>query len=378
MNMRKKMTDQRSAITINTASDTVSQDEFLRLPIGLREVDDLYVEQHSRRFLGNKYKLVEFIKRVVQEKCGDWQSLCDIFAGTGVIGAAFNVPRVSITTNDLLKSNFVCLRTFLGVNRDLRPRVTELLTHLNEMQPSKSETNYFSRNFGGTYFSYANAQKIGVVRQEIERIAANEDERSTLLCSLIYAVDRVANTVGHYDAYRKNLDVFNPIRLRIPAVDSKSNRGNKVYCEDANDLIRKIECDVLYVDPPYNSRQYSDAYHLLENLTEWKKPAVHGVAKKMNRTHIKSRYCVNGARDVLADLIQSAKCRHILLSYNNTGDSMNGRSNARISDTDIVDILETKGSVEIFETQHRAFTTGKSVRTRNAERIFYCRVRKDS
>ena len=336
------------------------------------------VEQHSRRYLGNKHKLVGFIGNILRERCGNWRSLCDIFAGTGVVGAAFNSPVVRISTNDLLKSNYVCLRAFLGVQRDLRTRIARHLTHLNEMQMPGLETNYFSRHFGGTYFSQANAKKIGAMREEIDCIAADEDERDLLLCSLIYAVDKVANTVGHYDAYRKSMDMFQPIRLRVPRVSAECNVGNDIHCEDANRLIRTIECDVLYIDPPYNSRQYSDAYHLLENLAEWKQPEVHGVARKMNRTHIKSQYCVNGARDALADLVGSAACRHILLSYNNTGESMDGRSNARISDEEILDILEMKGAVEIFETRYKAFTAGKGSGTNNAERIFYCRVRNES
>lgn len=353
-------------------------EETSLLEMTSQEIVDLPVEQHSRRYLGNKHKLVGFIRGILRERCGKWQSLCDVFAGTGVVGAAFNSPKVRISTNDFLKSNYVCLRAFLGVQRDLQNRILSHLTHLNRMRPPELETNYFSRHFGGTFFSQENAKKIGVLREEIDRIAADEDERNLLLCSLIYAVDKVANTVGHYDAYRKSMDTFQPIRLRIPRVNAECNIGNEVYCEDANSLIRRIECDVLYIDPPYNSRQYSDAYHLLENLTEWKQPDVEGVARKMDRTHIKSRYCVKGARDALADLIGSAGCRHILLSYNNTGASMDGRSNARISDEEIVEILEKKGTVEIFETRFKAFTAGKGIGSHNIERIFYCRTRNTS
>ena len=93
-------------------------------------------------------------------------------------------------------------------------------------------------------------------------------------------MDKVANTVGHYDAFRKDLDMLQPIKLLIPSIDHLNNKNNEIHKEDANALVRKISCDVLYIDPPYNSRQYSDAYHLMENLTEWKKPEVIGIAKK--------------------------------------------------------------------------------------------------
>ena len=197
-----------------------------------------------------------------------------------------------------------------------------------------------------------------------------------MICSLIYATDKAANTVGHYDAFRKKLDMIKQVKLLIPDIDYARNTNNEIYKEDANALIKKISCDVLYIDPPYNSRQYSDAYHLLENLAEWKKPEVVGVGKKMDRSHIKSDYCLKSATKAFADLIRNARCSHILLSYNNTGDSKDGRSNARMSDDEILQILDDKGNVEIFEKDYKAFTTGKSNGENNAERIFYCKVTK--
>jgi len=166
------------------------------------------------------------------------------------------------------------------------------------------------------------------------------------------------------------------IKLLVPDIDYSRNINNEVHREDANTLIRKISCDVLYIDPPYNSRQYSDAYHLLENLAEWKKPEVVGIGKKMDRSHIKSDYCLKSATSAFADLIRNADCKHILLSYNNTGDSRDGRSNARMSDDEILQILNDKGDVEIFEKDYKVFTTGKSNGENNAERIFYCKVTK--
>ena len=65
------------------------------------------------------------------------------------------------------------------------------------------------------------------------------------------------------------------------------NKENELYNKDINELVRHISADVIYLDPPYNSRQYCDAYHLLENVVHWKKPKVRGVAKKMDRTFLK-------------------------------------------------------------------------------------------
>ena len=267
---------------------------------------------HNRRYLGNKRKLLGFIEDVVSEKCGPIDSFCDIFAGTGVVGERFNNQAIKIISNDLLFANYACLKAFLGVYRDLQKSLIQKIGYLNALEGHQE--NYFSEHFGGTYFTEANAKKIGAMREEINKIANSEDEKNILICSLLYATDKVANTVGHYDAFRKKLDTIQPIRLLIPAIDYANNENNAIYKEDANTLIKRISCDVLYIDPPYNSRQYSDAYHLLENVAEWKKPEVIGVGKKMNRSHIKSSYCLKSAKRALSDLIGNAQCKHVLLS----------------------------------------------------------------
>jgi len=328
----------------------------------------------NRRFLGNKYKLLGFIEDIVNEKCNGFNSFCDIFAGTGVVGERFNEKDIRIISNDLLFNNYLPLKAFLGstqINLDALKKKIDLL---NSLETDKD--NYFSIHYGNTYFSLENARKIGAIREQIEEITDNEDEKAALITALLYATDKVANTVGHYDAYRKKLDSIQPIQLLVPDIALKNNSNNEIFREDANLLIRKISCDVLYVDPPYNSRQYCDAYHLLENLAIWEKPQVYGKAKKMSRAHLKSKYCLKVAHRAFDDLIKNAKCKHILISYNNTGESKDGRSNARIKDNEIENTLKHKGEVEVFERDYKAFTTGKSDTNGHTERVFYCKVTK--
>lgn len=331
-----------------------------------------FFQIQNRRYLGNKYKLTAFISDILSEKCGTFESLCDIFAGTGVVGNYFNKKNISIISNDFLYSNYAVLKTFLGITNINLEKLKEKICLLNSLR--STEDNYFSLNFGNTYFTLENARKIGAIREKIEELSASADEKFALLTSLIYAMDKVANTVGHYDAFRKKLDTVNPLLLLLPNIRSENNFNNEIYCEDANQLIQKISSDVLYIDPPYNSRQYCDAYHLLENVARWEKPDVYGVAKKMDRERLKSDYCLKSATKTFAELIHYANCKHILVSYNNTGESKDCRSNARIKDSEIVNILKRKGEVEIFERNYKAFTTGKSTGEGHTERIFYCKV----
>jgi len=132
----------------------------------------------------------------------------------------------------------------------------------------------------------------------------------------------------------------------------------------------RVKC--IYIDPPYNSRQYCDAYHLLENVAGWKKPKVYGVAKKMDRKRLKSDYCTMKAPEAFEQLIKDIKSRYILFSYNNMAAKGNDRSNAKISDGDIMRILKAKGDVKVFSESYKAFSTGKTNLPEHEERLFLC------
>ena len=166
-----------------------------------------------------------------------------------------------------------------------------------------------SQNFGGAYFSRAVCRKIGFIRENIEQSYAqglfNERERAVLLTSLLYAMDKIANTCGHYDAYRQGVEFEKHLELYVPQPEPDVNENNVCYNMDTNELAPEIEADLIYIDPPYNSRQYCDAYHLLENVARWEKPGVFGVARKMDRTSLKSDYCTQKATVAFENLIDA-------------------------------------------------------------------------
>jgi adenine-specific DNA-methyltransferase len=308
----------------------------------------------------------------VKKKCGDYSSFIDLFSGTGVVANSFNSDKVKIITNDLLYSNYVIAKSFFETTKS-PVGILKKIESLNSINSDKA--NYFSKNFGNKYFTRDNAIKIGATREKIEKISTNANEKFILITSLIYAADRIANTVGHYDAYRENLDTRGKLELQVPNIDCSKNKDNKVYCMDSNILANEIKGDVVYIDPPYNSRQYSDTYHLLDNLALWKKPEVFGKAKKMDRSHIKSKYCSKDAVLEFQDLITKLNTKHIIVSYNNTENTKHGRSNAKISFNQIKNILMKKGKTEINQIDFKAFTTGKSKTDNHKEILFYCRVK---
>lgn len=328
---------------------------------------------NNRRYLGNKYKLLPFITSVVNSECPNIEIVADIFAGTGAVSSAFTDKTV--ITNDLLYSNYICNYAWFGSEKYDPQIIIDFVLRYNSL--TEYSNNYMTKNFTDTYFSHDDCSKIGFIREDIEEKyksgIINKRERAILITSLLYAMDKIAVTCGHYDAYRKGV-VFSSssLELAVPLAKIDNNPNNLCFNEDANELVKRVEADFVYIDPPYNSRQYCDAYHLLENVARWEKPEVFGVAKKMDRRGLKSKYCTMSATKTFESLIGDIKARYIMLSYNNMGDKGNSRSNAKISDEDILRVLRKKGSVKVFEESYKPFTTGKSDIEKNTERLFLC------
>jgi len=329
---------------------------------------------NNRRYLGSKHKLLPFIKHIVETECGVVGSLADIFAGTGAVAAAFTDKR--LVTNDVLYSNYICHQAWFSSSPYSSSRISELISYYNAVECF--DDNYMSTNFTDTYFAGEDCRKIGFIRDDIESRFLSQEiserERALLITSLLYGIDKIANTCGHYDAYRQRASYDRHLELAIPTPPAVLHTGNECHNTDANNLVSRLDVDLVYLDPPYNSRQYCDAYHLLENVARWEKPQVSGVARKMNRSALKSAYCTNRAASALANLVDQITARHILLSYNNMSAKGDGRSNAKISDDEIWQILSAKGQVKIFTQQYKPFSAGKSNISEHAERLFLCTV----
>lgn len=331
----------------------------------------------NRRYLGSKQKLLHFIHETIKKENIFFSSFLDLFAGTGVVASSFNDENTSVVLNDILECNRCAHNAYFGSEEIDENKLSSIISDFNDANIKKD--NYFSNNFSDTFFSGSNCKKIGWIRDEIdkkfEHQIINKREKDYLITSLIYAMDKIANTVGHYDAFRRNGDLDRKLELLpLEVFDYQINKNNIIYSEDSNQLAKRISCDLVYIDPPYNSRQYCDAYHLLENVASWKKPKVFGVARKMDRSGLKSKYCENAAPRVFEELIKSLDCKYIIVSYNNMGLKGAGRSQAKISDVDIIRSLEQRGKVSIYETDFNQFTTGKSDIENHKERLFVCKV----
>lgn len=336
-----------------------------------------YINISNRRYLGNKYKLLPFIHEVIRNECANVHTFFDIFAGTGAVASAFTDCRLIV--NDLMRSNYIASLAWFSSQPFSNDKVIDLINYFNNFDAS-GESNYVSENFSNTYFSENVCKKIGYIRETIESMlksgAVNQKEWAIIITSLFYSMDRIAATCGHYDSFIQGADLPNDIELRMPILDYPLTDNNICLNADANLIAADYECDIAYLDPPYNSRQYCDAYHLLENIAIWQKPEVFGIARKMDRSAMKSEYCRTSATQQLEYLVNHLNTRYILLSYNNNGNKLQVRSNAKISDENIMRILSARGDVRIFTKDYRPFSAGKGENIGNQERLFLCAVRR--
>lgn len=326
-------------------------------------------ELESRRYIGNKAKLTRWIMNIINEHTGGFSTFFDVFAGTASVSKAAIPFADKIIMNDFLSSNNIIYHAFFAEGIYDMDKLYSIIEYYNSINPDSVKDNYFSDNFGDKFFDYRNAKLIGYIREDVERKRNDltTKEYAILLASLIYSIDKIANTVGHFDAYIKKKILYYPLSIQL--IKPLNPKMVEIHKEDSNMLARRITADVAYIDPPYNSRQYSRFYHLYENLVEWEKPELYGVAMKPKAQNM-SAYCTSSAPAAFRDLIQSLNVRYIAVSYNNTYDSKSSSSKNKITLEQIKSILEERGNTIVYDCAHRCFNTGKTEFADHKELLF--------
>lgn len=291
------------------------------------------------RYIGNKTNLLKNINQVVKEKCdGNEKVFCDLFSGTSSV-ARFFKNRYKIISNDILYFSYVLQRATI-VNNEIpnfeklknKLNVENVLDYLENVNIEKKLSKTFiydnyspNDNCERMYLTPENAKRIDYVRTTIEKWKKEnlikENEYFYLLATLIEGVPFISNITGTYGAYLKKWDKRSFKKLELVRLNVVNNgEENECYSEDANELIKKITGDILYIDPPYNSRQYLPNYHLLETIARYDKPNIKGKTGIRTYDKEKSNYCIKTkVYSELEELICNAKFKHIIMSYNQEG-----------------------------------------------------------
>lgn len=317
-----------------------------------------------------------WIKSLILKQCPEHHSLFDVFGGTGVVTAELLDIVDSAVINDFLFSNEVIYNAFFGSARYGKTKINNYATKYRSLDRSSLENNYVSINYGDKYFRADDAKLIGAIRQDIEeeytKSRINKREHDILLASLLYSLDRCANTVGHYEAYIKGKEIRSMFEYEL-VEPIETPCKIKIYREDSNQLATKIKTDIAFIDPPYNSRQYSRFYHVLETITKWDKPILQGTAMKPPEENM-SDYCRNTAPLAFADLISKIQAKYIVVTYNNTYDSKSTSSRNKITLEQIKEILESKGKTKKYEKSYHRFNAGKTDASDHKEIVFITKV----
>lgn len=342
------------------------------------------------RFIGNKENLLDRIYFVLSRRGITGKTFFDFFSGTTSVARFFKRKGYKVFSSDLLYLSYCLQRAYVTNNAE--PKFAKLLPiignsnnnlfesmldsvlyFLNEMQPVKGFI-YENYSVGGTkdlprprmYLSDENAKKIDAIRQKIEEwhIGAllSEDEYFILLACLVESVGFFSNISGVYAAFQKQWDAraLKPFIIKpIELVYNKEN--NRSFHANSMDLIKDIDTDILYLDPPYNERQYAPNYHLLETIAKYDSPQIHGITGMRDYSNQKSSFCNKGSALRELDIIaKTAKYKYLILSYNTEG---------IMPQKDIKATLGQYGDVEVVEFEYLRFKSNNNGESKTKKHV---------
>lgn len=350
---------------------------------------------HNRRYTGAKTKLLAHIDSALIH-CFDYTKksdlrFFDVFAGTGVVSHYFmQKPEFKqFYINDFLYANFVIYQGFFAKESFSQEKLDSIRQEFLELDSAMLGENYYSLHFSGTFFSHNDCKLMGYIREKIQELlhtkAINQKEYFILLASLLYSVDKVANTVGHYDAYRKKSMLKDRLQFELIKPYVNPHIHTEIYQQDSNTLAKLLRAqntklDIAFIDPPYNSRQYSRFYHFLDTLAKNHSPKLYGIALKPKPENL-SLYCTARAEEAFKDLVANLSniARILVVTYNNTYNSKSSSSANKISLQALQNILESSGKTTLFTFPHTPFSSGKTDRKtsfkEHKECVFVCEIK---
>lgn len=293
------------------------------------------------KYAGSKLKILPYIVQILSE-LDDVDNVLDGFSGTTRVSQAFAQLGYNTTSSDISVWSEVFGNCYLLSKRP-NSFYQEIIDHLNSL---KGYDGWYTEHYGAELseikrpFQAKNTRRLDAIRDEIEKLKLDWIDKCVILASLIYALDSVDSTLGHYVAYlskwsqRSHNDLF----LKLPKRFQIFGK-HKVIRNDIFDTVSKGSFDLVYLDPPYGSNnekmppsrvRYASYYHIWTTIINHDKPEVFG---KANR-RVDSRDGVAAsvfeefrknddgsflAMEALRKLIQTTNSRYILLSYSSGG-----------------------------------------------------------
>ena len=279
-------------------------------------------------YIGSKYSLLDFIHRTISDVTdyipGNDYIFADLFAGSGVVGARYREEGCRVISNDIQYYSYVINKYLIEGSESIDETLVNDLNLLEEVEGFIFKNYCAGSGSGRNYFTDSNGKKCDAIRIEIEKLFSqnliSEETYFGLLAGLVNSIDKYANTASVYGAFLKHIKKSAQKQFKLELLPKIRGPKGTVYNEDANKLITKIHGDVLYLDPPYNARQYCSNYHVLETIARYDSLVLKGKTGLREPNGQKSKFCSKKTLESeFANLIANANFRYIFLSYNNEG-----------------------------------------------------------
>lgn len=307
-------------------------------------------------YIGSKKSLLPFLEEKITPCLDGGKEFADIFSGTGCVVQHFSQFCPNVLANDMEYYSYVINKAML--NSRYTPKLNDLINNLNKLEGQDGLiTNHFARD--RMFFTEANAKMMDAVRTEINALRTThvieEDEFFFLLGSFLVSVDKVANTASVYAAYLKQFKksalkdfVLRPIHTK----EDIPNGNREVHQSNALDIIKKRKFEVVYIDPPYNSRQYSANYSLLNYVALYDPDTEITGKAGIIKDYFKSSFCSKGkVLESFDNLIKDLDADTIFISYNNEG---------LVKEQDMRALCEKYGDVVVHVCDYRKFISQRN------------------
>jgi adenine-specific DNA-methyltransferase len=283
------------------------------------------------RFIGNKELITSEIKELLDQKglTNKKLTLFDAFCGTGAVADSLK-DSFNIVANDMLNWCVIYTRGRVCA-KDCNFAILGFDPFLFFNSNNKTVKGFFYKNYSPgaskrMYFTPENAGRIDYFRTTIEKWKQSnlisENEYAHLLAGLIESVSVVSNTAGVYGAFLKHWDSRAIKKIEFKKVNFNTLPYNEACFLNSSieDAISEVNCDILYLDPPYTQNQYGTQYHLLETLVLYDNPSLSAITGSRSTTPMRSDWSKEYKSHIQFDkILAKTKAKYILFSYSQDG-----------------------------------------------------------
>ena len=307
------------------------------------------------KYIGSKRALLTHILSTIGAAAPPGATVADLFSGTARVGHALKGAGYRVLAND--HNAFAHTLATCYVQADAERWAEPAARILAELQRLPPQAGWFTEAYcvAARYLTPENGAKAEAIRNAIAAMGAEPELEAILLTSLLEAADRVDSTAGLQMAYMKQwaARAKNPLTLRLPALRPRPAAGAcQAFCGEAEAVAATLDCDLAYLDPPYNQHSYLRNYHVWETLVRWDQPETYGIANKRLdcRTRLSAFNSRPGIGPALARTVAALRCPTLVVSFNDEG--YLGRAALEA-------MLAARGHVQVIEIPYGRYVGAK-------------------